>query len=281
MKRNLLTAVICTLVIQSILGQEFTFPELQGYRKVKNYPVYTPDNLWDFINGAADNYLSYGFEDLNVVEYQKGKNVIKLEIYKHRNNIQAFGIYSSERSSSFRFINLGAQGYKSDGSINFFKGRYYVKIRTSSSSEKVLQSMESLALRTADMLPGENTMPAMLNEFPQNGKKANEETYINESVLGHEYLNSAFRSVYEAENTPFSIYILDKPTADEASLTVLKYLSSSGIDIDDQSGGKYVFRDGYNGDIFLAWKEKRIVIITGLAKDQADIANLYTSQILN
>jgi hypothetical protein len=41
-----------------------------------------------------------------------------------------------------------------------------------------------------------------------------------------------------------------------------------------------VFKDGYNGDIFLSWKDNRIVIISGLFKDQAEIADRYTSQIL-
>jgi hypothetical protein len=38
--------------------------------------------------------------------------------------------------------------------------------------------------------------------------------------------------------------------------------------------------DGYNGTIFLAWKDKKIVIISGLAKDQSEIADKYTSEIL-
>ena len=38
--------------------------------------------------------------------------------------------------------------------------------------------------------------------------------------------------------------------------------------------------DGYNGTIFLAWKDKRIVIISGLAKDQAELADNYTAEIL-
>ena len=31
----------------------------------------------------------------------------------------AFGIYSTERSPSFKFMNLGSQGYRTDGAINF------------------------------------------------------------------------------------------------------------------------------------------------------------------
>ena len=102
--------------------------------------------MWDFINGAAESYLSYGFVDLHVAEYKKGKNVIRLEIYRHSDHIMAFGIYSTERSPSFKYMKLGSQGYKTESAINFFKGNYYVKIRTYSKSEKTLQSAESLAL---------------------------------------------------------------------------------------------------------------------------------------
>lgn len=263
-----------------LFSQELALPELQGFKKTTNYPVYTPDNLWDFINGAADTYLALGFEDLHVAEYTKGKNVIKLEIYKHKDNIQTFGIYASERSPSFQFLNLGAQGYKADGSLNFFKGNYYVKIRTYSKSEKVLQSLETLALRVADMLPGESVMPRTLSDFPSNGRKQNEETYIKESVLGHEFLQGAFKAVYSIGESEVSIYIFDRNSTEESRKTVAEYLLKSGLEIDDPSGGKYVFKDGYNGDIFLSWKETRIVIITGLSKDQTSVAERFVSEIL-
>jgi len=41
-----------------------------------------------------------------------------------------------------------------------------------------------------------------------------------------------------------------------------------------------MFKDGYNGTIFLAYKENKIVIISGLSKDQSEIADRYTSDIL-
>jgi hypothetical protein len=262
-------------------SQEHLFPGLQGFKVLSNYPVYTSDNIKDFIDGAAVTYLSYNFEDLHVAEYKKGRNVIKLEIYRYKDNTQAFGIYSSERSPSFNFINIGAQGYKTDGSLNFFKANYYVKIRTYSKSEKVLHSLETLALRVTDMIPGESAMPKALTEFPGAGKKKNEETYIRESVLGHEFLQDAFKAQYEVGDITISIFIIDKNSPDESRKTVTDYLPKAGVENDDQFGGKYVFKDGYNGDIFLSWKDNRIVIISGLSKDQTDIADRYTSQILN
>jgi hypothetical protein len=262
------------------LAQDIVFPQLKGYKIKTDYPVYLPDNLWDFINGAADNYLANGFVDLHVAEYKKGKAVVKLEIYRHSGNTLAFGTYSSERSPSFRFMNLGAQGYIADGSINFFKGNYYVKIKTFSKKEKVLQAEETLANKVAVMLTGEASMPAILSQFPSEGKKVNEETFINESVLGHSFLNKAFKAAYQVGSDEFSIFISDAISPEAAKKTVETYIASTGISPVETGDSKFMLMDGYNGTIFLAWKDKRIVIISGLAKDQAEIAEKYTSEIL-
>ncbi len=262
-------------------AQEITYPVLNGYKTITEYPVYIPENLWDFINGAADGYLALGFQDLHVAEYKKGKEVIKLEIYRHSDHTMAFGIYASERSSSYRFMNLGAQGYIIDGAVNFYTENFYVKIKTHSKKPGTLQSAESLALRVAGMLGGDTEMPDLMSEFPEEGKKPNEETYINESVLGHQFLNKAFRASYEYGTDNFDVYLIKFNKPQEAFITAEKYLSSSGLEPDQQDSGKFVFTDGYNGTIFLAWKKDTIVIISGLAKDQTEIADKYTSAILD
>lgn len=280
MRNKILIGFFLIVLFGSATAQEFVLPELEGFKKATNYPVFGPENLWDFINGAADTYLAYGFIDLHVAEYKKGKNVIKLEIYRHSDNIMAFGIYSTERSPSFRFMNLGAQGYIADGAINFFKGNYYVKIRTYSKNEKTLQSAESLALRVANMLEGGSEMPAVLSKFPEIGRKMNEETYINESVLGHKFLNKAYKAIYEIGSDNFSIFIMENSSTEEARKSVEAYLAATGIDTVESGSGKYMLKDGYNGTVFLAWKDNLIVIISGLSKDQTEIADRYTSEIL-
>ena len=281
MKNKILFAFFLILLSGIVFAQDIKLPDLKGYKKTTEYPVYLPDNLWDYINGAADTYLAYGFVDLHIAEYKKGKNVIKLEIYKQSDHTMAFGIYSTERSPSFRFQQLGSQGYMTaDGSTNFFKANYYVKIRTYSKDENTLKSAESLASSVSDMLVGSTEMPSALSLFPQTGKKTNEETYINESVLGHKFLNNAFKANYESGNDVFSVFIIDNNTPEETRKTVETYLTATGSEAMDSETGKYMLKDGYNGSIFLAWKEKRIVIISGLSKDQSETADRYTSEIL-
>jgi len=280
MKTRILLFLVISFISIGSTAQEFVYPALKGFKIKTEYPVFERENLWDFINGAADNYLAYGFIDLHVAEYRRGKNVIKLEVYRHSDNTNAFGIYSSERSPSFRFVGLGAQGYNADGAINFFKGNYYVKIKTYSKKSKVLEAEEALASRVAGMLTGESSMPAILAEFPAEGRKSNEDIFINESVLGHSFLNKAFKASYQVGNDAFSVYVLESTVPEEAEKTAQTYIASTGITPVETGNSKFVLTDGYNGTIFLAWKDKRIVIISGLAKDQAEIADKYSSEIL-
>jgi len=261
-------------------SQDISMPEIKGYKKVTDYPVYLPQNLHDYIDGAAGSYLAYDFTDLHVAEYKKGKNVIKLEIYRLGSNTMAFGIYSTERSPSFRFVDLGSQGYIADGAINFYKGNYYVKIRTYSKNENTVTTAESLAHRVDEMLAGKPEVPSSLALFPAEGKKKNEETYLNENVLGHKFLKGAFKASYESGTDNFSIFILENKTPEDAIKAAKDYFASAGEEWVDSDAGRYVFKDGYNGTIFLALKNNLIVIITGLSKDQTDIADKYTSEIL-
>ncbi len=281
MKNRTLFALFLIIISGYLQAQDIKLPDLKGFKKTTEYPVYLPGNLWDYINGAADIYLAYNFIDLHVAEYKKGKNVIKIEIYRHSDQTMAFGIYSTERSPSFRFQNLGSQGYiTTDGAINFFKAACYVKIRTYSKNESTLKSAESLAHIVADLIPGKSEMPSALSLFPESGRKVNEETYINESVLGHKFLSNAFKANYEAGNDVFSIFILENKTPDESHKTLEAYLAATGTEAADSENSRYILKDGYNGTVFLAWKGNRIVLISGLSTDQASIADKYTSEIL-
>jgi hypothetical protein len=281
MKRIFLAATILILIYSgSGYSQEISFPELQGYRKNTSFPVYTKDNLKEFNKSFAEVCLSYGFINLNIAEYKKGKNEIRIEIYQLSDNVLAFGIYSLDRSGSFRFLNLGSQGYTTDGNIAFFKGHYYVRIRTVPGNEKNLQMSESLALRVANMLPGNTEMPVALSRYPESGRRINEETFINENVLGHKFLSGAFKAVYEVGPDNFSVYLFEKQSPADTWKTAEAYLNQSGEDASESENGKFVLTDRYNGTIFLAWAGKTMVIISGLSKDQADVADQYASEIL-
>jgi len=113
------------------MGDEktFVFPEMVGWTQDGKPQVFSPKTLYEYINGAADLYLTYEFQDLNVVDYKgEGKAAVTVEVYRHGDSTQAFGIYSQERLANARFLDIGAQGYQEPNVLNFVVGPYYVKI---------------------------------------------------------------------------------------------------------------------------------------------------------
>ena len=69
-------------------------PQLNNWAMSEEPSNYFPENLFEFINGAAEIYLAYDFKELTVTQYsQKGSMAsMAVEIYEMSNENNAFGI---------------------------------------------------------------------------------------------------------------------------------------------------------------------------------------------
>ncbi|MCU0459929.1 MAG: hypothetical protein MUE37_12670 [Bacteroidales bacterium] len=278
MGKHILTIAFVALSVTGLKGQQL-FPELKGYRISDDYPVYTPDDLWNYINGAADAYLMLGFIDLNIREYVKGKKSIKAEIYRFGDDARAFGMYSMERSPGYAFIQVGVQGYNEEGAVHFYKDRYYVKIMSHASSKKVNESMLELARLIASGIGGRNEFPSLLELFPAEGLLKNQETYLLESVLGHEFLRGAFRASYEVDGDRFDIYLF---SSDDPAVTIAMAAALAGDAwSEEEDPFKYAFEDGFNGVIHMARKGGRLIVVSGLSIEKTPLAERYIERMLS
>lgn len=126
------------------VAKDIQFPEITGWKQSGEVQTFVPKALYEYINGAADLYLSYDFEELKVAEYTDDKKAqVTVEIYRHKSRTHAFGIYSQERLPDANFLNIGAQGYLDKNILNFLAGSYYIKINsynTGDEDQEVLQA---------------------------------------------------------------------------------------------------------------------------------------------
>ncbi len=266
------------IALSAVMKGQQLFPEMKGYKAVDEYPVYTPDDLWNYINGAADSYLALGFMELNIREYVKGKNKIKAEIYTFGDDSQAFGMYSMERSPGYDFIDAGVQGYSEQGLVHFYKDRYYVKLMTHSASPRINAKMRELASLISGRIEGSNDFPVLLGLFPSEGRLQNQETYLLESVLGHGFLRGAFRASYEIDGDRFDIYLFSCEGEEEAAL-MAGSLAGDAFDASEEFF-KYAFEDGYNGVLHMARRGSKMVIVSGLGFDKTPVAERYIASML-
>ncbi len=71
---------------------------------------YNSKTLFDYIDGAAELYLAYGFQGLNVRKFEKsGQPPITVELYEMASSEDAYGLFSFERQDEAVGIGQGSE----------------------------------------------------------------------------------------------------------------------------------------------------------------------------
>ena len=255
-------------------GKTFAFPEASGWQQADKPQVFSPQTLYEHINGAADLYLKYDFQDLRMTEYRNEKKAsVTVEIYRHRTPYHAFGIYSQERLPNANFLNIGAQGYSESMALNFIKGPYYVKISTYNAGADDQEILLAFARKVAQNLDGSTSLPAILSSFPGEGKKKNSEKFIARDFLGYSFFHSGFTADYELSGKKFQIFVIEGKNQDDSREMIEKYQKQVNP-LDKKSGeGLYRFKDRYHGEVDLCWQGKYIWGIMNL--DDPNLRSQY------
>ncbi|MCX6135581.1 MAG: hypothetical protein NTU47_17375 [Ignavibacteriales bacterium] len=274
MKKNTaaLAAALLLLVLESpAQNTASTFPPIAGWKLTVEETVYTPNNLWDVIDGAADLFLEYNFVDLRIARYQRSSDIeIKVELYRHKTAVDAFGMYSQERYPDYHFINLGTQGYTEKGTLNFLCGEYYAKISTVQSAQEAQVGLMAIGKTLARGLNRPSSWPDLLAAFPQKGKQANTEQFISKNFLGYSFFNNVYTASY-IEDVPFKAFIIRMGSAEEARKTAETYFASLPKDgVSKSQGSRYLVRDPHTGLIEFVLGSNSIYGVIGAGDKGSD-----------
>ncbi|MDZ7264934.1 MAG: hypothetical protein ONB16_10145 [candidate division KSB1 bacterium] len=197
--------------------------ELSDWRIASEPRFFNPDNLFEYIDGAADLYLLYGFRKVITADYAVGadSSSATVEIYCLASPTHAFGIYAAERSPKEQPIAIGVQGYLGANVLNFYKGPYYIKITSFALSKNLSNSLEQMGRSIADKIPGELAEPEIFRFFPEENKVKQSERYIPTSFLGQSYLENGYRCDYASDDETYQAFLVPLKS-DTAAIDVLK-----------------------------------------------------------
>jgi hypothetical protein len=242
------------------------FPEMSGWKKPENLQVFSPENLYDYINGAADLYLTYDFKELQVGEYHRDdKASVIIEIYRHGSPTNAFGIYSQERLANADFLDIGSQGYYEEKVLNFLSSNYYVKISSSNTAKDDRDILIRFAKGTAEKLGGEKGFPDLLKAFPQEGKVKNAEKFIGKNFLGYSFFPSAFIADYQIAGQKFKLFIMEASSPEDCRNLLKRYFQQLKRPQEDVGEKRHEISDPYHGNFELFLKGKYIGGILNLS----------------
>ncbi len=236
-------------------GKAFDFREMPGWKQSGETQIFSPNTLYEYIDGAADLYLAYDFQQLQVAEYSNAQKAsVTIELYSHRSSNDAFGVYSEERLPEANYLNIGAEGYVDKNVLNFVTETHYVKIASYKTGAEDREVLQGFAKRVAEILGEKGGLPSILSSFPIEGKINHSEKFIRRNFLGYSFLRSAFTTDYDLSGKKFKLFLMEFNDRNECRNTLLKYLQQIDDKPKEVTEGRYTLTDPHHGVIDLYWK---------------------------
>jgi hypothetical protein len=143
--------------------------------------VYGRKTLFDYMDGGAEVYLAYGFQEVFVRKYaDPEKNEINLDIYDMGSPAEAFGMFSIDRQDPSAGIGQGSE--YGLGLLRFWRGRYFVSITVSGNEEKAEKAVLELGKAVAPLLGPDGEPPDLLKLLPAKGLNPDLTAYFHDAV---------------------------------------------------------------------------------------------------
>lgn len=201
-------------------------PKVEGWQEEETRRSYFPETLFEYINGAAESYLSYDFRELLVAQYNQeasGAN-LTVEIYDMGTSLNAFGIFSAERYPDNKPVNIGDLGYMEDSTFNFFAGRYYVKVVAFGLDDQGQDIISEFALKIDSAIKEKGVLPPLLSVFPRENLVPQSEKYIKKNFMGQAFLHDGYSAGYKFEGNELEAFFVDAASEKEADQILNQFL---------------------------------------------------------
>lgn len=227
-------------------------PKVQGWSPSEAPRSYFPDDLFEYINGAAESYLSYDFRELIVADLEKGEATLTLEIYDMGAPVNAFGIFGSERFPDNKAVPVGELGYSEGETLNFLAGRFYVKTLAFGLGEATEAFLREVGSKVAAGIEPAGGLPRLARAFPPEGLVARSEKYIKKNFMGYAFLGDGYVASYRSGEREIEGFFIEARSETEAEGLLAKLreaLSADGASPEKIAGGVRV-RNRYGQHLF-------------------------------
>ena len=270
----------CALMLRAQTPTELKswLPEVVGWSISDKVEVFSPDNLWDRINGSAPLFLENNFREMTAMEYTRREDYITIQAYRHASPEDAFGMYASERSPEMENFPIGGEAQGDATNIYFFAANMYVKI-WSHSSDDIGAILQDIAKGFSQKIDPNAAYPPLVQHFPADGKVPFSETYITSNYIGHEFLKGVYTANYEKNGQSFQAFMIDAKTKDAAKDILTSYFTFTKQSL-DFTDGSLLISDRYNGEIPVLWQGQYILGIFSESGNEIPDSDAFLKALL-
>ncbi len=229
---------------------------IAGYGRTGTIREYTEENLYEYVDGHAEYYISAGFVSLSVGEYAmiragRSSPEVVVEIFDLGSDLQAFGVLADEAGEVPLESDIGVFSLRSSRGISFVAARYYVKVNVFHEGAPVSE----FAGRIAEDIGEGADVRSLLSDFPDLGPPV-ATRFIREAYRGIDFLNDVIEREYSLNGDPVQLFLVSGEEEKIRGLTdsFIEFFQRSGIEyrsLEENGRTYYQVRDPYEGDWYM------------------------------
>jgi len=208
--------------------------EVAGWKWDGKGKSFNTKTVFEYIDGAAELYLAYGFLGLKVWRYEKtGAPPINLEIYEQGSSEDAYGVFSFEQQDEPAGVGQGSEF--GGGLLRFWKGSYFVSVYAEGEGKGVEAAILDIGKAAAQAIPITGPEPKLVQFLP--GKEfglvdrsirflkshvlLNQRFFIShQNILNLSRKTDAVLAVYLRGGQKAHLLLIRYPSADEARISL-------------------------------------------------------------
>ena len=202
--------------------------------------TYNRDTIFDLVDGQADAFFAYGFEQVAVRSYQNASGtVLRVEAWQLATPADAYGLFTANRSGTPAAVGNG--GDTDPGRrLAFWKDRYFVSANATGDIPDA--DLRAFAQAIVSALPAGGEQPAVVGKLPvdrlaeRNVIFFHQELSIQdrlwlggENILGLSHDTGGVLALYDVGGTPVQLLLVQYPDA-KAAAAGLAALKSGQVD---------------------------------------------------
>jgi len=209
------------------MNPEISLPaEAAGWTWDGKETKYNSKTLFDYIDGAAELYLAYGFQGLRVRKFEKpNQPPITVELYEMASSEDAYGLFSFERQDEA--VGIGQGSEFGGGLLRFWKGKYFVSIYADGGGVEAESAILTMGRATADLIQGIGTEPEFVDLIPGKdlGLVDRSVRYLKSHILLNQRFFIAHENIFNLSRRTEAVLAEYTREKQKTHLLLIRYLS--------------------------------------------------------
>jgi hypothetical protein len=124
-----------------------------GWKKIGNLRIFKQADLYGYIDGGAELFFEYGFEQLTQQKYASGGVELTLDLYRMTDPVAATGIYLMRCGTETRNPGFAERHTVSRYQLMFERDRYYVVLSNSAPGAKLVPGLLKFGAFLSSKMP--------------------------------------------------------------------------------------------------------------------------------